>query len=373
MRAITVVLILLLAGNVFASDHLDSQYLDELPRLDIGDLFVWTGRETNSPVFLISLNPLTLGEQPVEKLLLDPHALDEFKIDTDNDYRADIAYKLSVSGNAHPQEIVLYRAIGAEAEDNTLNKGTMSVIAKGQTTIPGKEPSVVSGGGGELLFVGARQDPFFFNFEKIESPVALDLRFALGADGLPSDGTAKNTFGPTNIAAIVLEVPELRGKKFGMWATTSIGGEQVDRCGRASITAIFIPNTPPGRNPEYYTYNNPRKPGSQDPQDRPKQIYNTTRPAEDRENYGDLFRKRLRQLQASNVEELVAFFLPDIQGYDPTQQMGYPNGRNLEEDAVFWTIKKINPFLAPEGTPLPYRNTQPLSDRFPYAAVPVDF
>ncbi len=373
MRTMIIVFLSMLAGNVVASDHLDSQYIDELPDADIGDLFVWTGEETSSPVFLISLNPLTLGNQPKNKLLLNPEALYEFKIDTDNDFKADIAYKLSVSGNAHPQDIVLYKATGIEAEENTLNKGSMSIIAKGQTTMPGSEPLIITGAKDELLFVGARQDPFFFNFENTRSPVALDLRFALGDDGLPSDGTAKNTFGPTNITAIALEVPELQGKRFGVWATTSINGEQIDRCGRASITAIFIPNTPSGRNPEYYPYNNPVKAGSEDPADRPKQIYNTTRPVDDREKYSELFRKRLQQIQANNVEEFVNFFLPDIQGYDPTQLMAYPNGRNLEEDAVFWMIKKLNPFLAPEDTPLPYRNSQPLTGSFPYAAPPVGF
>ncbi len=369
----TVVFLSMLAGNVIASDHLDSQYIDKLPKADIGDLFAWTGEETNSPVFLISLNPLTLGDQPTKKLLLDPDVLYEFKLDTDNDFRADIAYKLSVSGNTHPQDIVLYKATGVGAEDNGLDKGTLSIIAKGQTTAPGNQPSVIKGGEDELLFVGARQDPFFFNFKDMRSPVALDLRFALGADGLPSDGTAENTFGPTNITAIALEVPELQGRKFGVWATTSSNGVQIDRCGRASITAIFIPNTPPGRNPEYYPFNNPVKADSDDPADRPKQIYNTTRPVDDRKNYSEVFNRRLRQIQANNVEELVNFFLPDIQGYDPTQLLEYPNGRSLEEDAVFWMIRKLNPFLAPEDTSLPFRNTQPLTEHFPYAAPPVGF
>ncbi|MFT7672227.1 MAG: hypothetical protein ACI845_000632 [Gammaproteobacteria bacterium] len=368
----------LLTGNVLASDHLDSQYIDELPKRDIGDLFVWSGVEKGNPVFLMSLNPLISGTAPKSKLLLDPEVLYEFKIDTNGDSEANIAYQLTVEGNTHPQTLTLYKAEGDNAQKNIVIN-TSEIIANGKSTPPGKVPNIISDKASARLFVGARQDPFFFNFKGIKSPVALSLRFALGDDGLPSDGTAANTFGPTNITAIVLEVPELKGKKFGVWATTSVNGLQVDRCGRASITAIFIPNTPPGRNPEYYPYNNKgaNAIANGDPQDFPKQVYNSTSPVNDRDNYGELFKRRLRQLQVGekNINKLADFFLPDIQGYDPSRLLGYPNGRNLEEDAVYWTIKELNPFMlsTDKSLSLPERNMQPLSDEFPYAAPPVGY
>ena len=237
MRTFAILLTLLLAATSQASDHLDSEYIDHYPKRDIGDLFVWSGAESGAPVFLISLNPLTPGTAPKSRLLLDPDTLYQYKIDTDGDNQADIAYQLTVKGNTHPQNLVLYRAEGEAARKNEV-LNTSAIVAKGESTVPGKKPNVISNRGLKL-FVGARQDPFFFNFKGIESPVALDLRFALSGDGLPTDGTAANTFGPTNITAFVLEVPELKGKKFGAWSTTSVGGKQVDRCGRASITAIF--------------------------------------------------------------------------------------------------------------------------------------
>ena len=118
-----------------ASDHLDSQYIDELPKLDIGDLFVWTGFETGSPVFFISLNPLTLGEQPASKLLLSQEAVYEFKLDTDGDNIADLAYKLSVSGDAHPQDVVLYRAEGDDAIANVIDAVNKVLKKKGDVHV----------------------------------------------------------------------------------------------------------------------------------------------------------------------------------------------------------------------------------------------
>ena len=55
--------------------------------------------------------------------------------------------------------------------------------------------------------------------------------------------------------------------------------------------------------------------------------------------------------------------------WDPSAAPGYPNGRNLREDAIFWTLYDLNPFMEPaDGVELPHIGTQRLSDRFPYVA-----
>ncbi len=346
------------------SDHKDSAFIDQHPMVDIGDFFLWPG-ESGGPVFMISLNPLTDPDPRITREIhLDAKAVYEFKIDLDGDHVADLSYKITVEGDVYKQHVTLRKAHGPDAVSN---KPVGDVIANGHSTPYGAgQADVIYGTSGEKLFVGPRQDPFFFDFRGLISPVSDDLRFALSADGLPTDGSAQDTFGPTNVTIVALEVPDLKGKKIGAWSVTSHAhdGKAFDRAGRASITAIFLPNPPTGRNPKCYPY------GGQT-----KQTYNETEPVNDRENYGKMFRYRLQQIQAD--KSWADFFLPDILTYDPSHPQEYPNGRNLVEDAVFWMIVKLNSFCfipipAPSDPPFPRLNPQPLLKAFPYALPPAN-
>jgi len=341
------------------SDHKDSPYVDSHPMIDIGDFFLWPG-ESGGPVFMISLNPLTSPDPRVSsEIHLDAKAVYEFKVDLDGDAVADVSYKITVEGNVPTQRVTMRKARGADAVSN-LPAG--DVIAAGDSTAYGAaEATTITGVNGEKLFVGPRQDPFFFDFRGLISPVSDDLRFALSADGLPTDGSAQDTFGPTNMTIVALEVPDLKGKKIGSWGLTSRShdGKALDRAGRASITAIFLPNSPTGRNPDRYPYGGLKQP------------YNETMPVDDVANYGKAFRYRLDQIQAD--ASWADFFLPDILTYDPSRPQAYPNGRNLVEDAVFWMIVNLNPFCyipAASDPPYPRLNPQKLLTCFPYALPP---
>lgn len=341
------------------SDHKDSDYVDAHPMIDIGDFFLWPGA-SGGPVFMISLNPLTSPDpRETSEIHLDANAVYEFKVDLDGDAVADISYKITVEGNVPTQRVTMRKAFGKDAVSN-LPVG--EIIATGESTAYGAvEANVIEGENGEMLFVGPRQDPFFFDFRGIVCPVADDLRFALGEDGLPSDGSAQDTFGPTNMTIVALEVPDLKGKKIGSWGLTSRAedGKGLDRCGRPSITAVFLPKTPTGRNDANYPYGVLKQP------------YNETPPSEDVERYDEAFRYRLKQVQAD--ESLAEYFLPDILTYDPSMPQVFPNGRNLVEDAVFWMIVKLNPFCfipAASDPPFPRKNPQNLLAHFPYACAP---
>ncbi len=343
------------------SDHKDSAFIDERPMVDIGDFFLWPG-ESGGPVFMISLNPLTNPDPRVTREIhLDAKAVYEFKIDRDGDAVADLSYKITVEGDVPSQRVTLRKAHGHEAVSN---KPLGEVIATGDSTEYGAAcANVIYGTSGEKLFVGPRQDPFFFDFRGLISPVSDDLKFALSADGLPTDGSAQDTFGPTNVTIVALEAPDLKGKTINAWSVTSNSqdGKAYDRAGRASVTAIFLPNPPTGRNPKAYPY------GGQT-----KQTYNETEPVNDRVNYGKMFRYRLQQIQAD--ESWADVFLPDILTFDPSQPQEYPNGRNLVEDAVFWMIVKLNPFcyIPISDPPFPRLNPQPLLKTFPYALPPAN-
>ena len=255
-----------------------------------------------------------------------------------------------MEGQGQEQKLTVRRATDAEAISIKVGG---DIVLQGRTSV-GSDVHI-NEADGFRLFVGARQDPFFFNFKGVQSPVALQLQYALGSDGLASDGSWVNTFGLTNVTLLALEVKELKGKKFGVWATTALDGKQIDRCGRASVTAIFLPRVATGRNPKNYPYGGFKQP------------YNETRPVDDRSNYGKMFAYTLGQLQADR--KLAEFYLPDILQYDPSLPDAYPNGRNFRDDAVFWTMQNVNPFQSiPAG--LPESNPQNLTTEFPFAAPP---
>ena len=195
------------------SDHKDSQFVDSRPMIDIGDFFLWPG-ESGGPVFMISLNPLTDPDPRITREIhLDAKAVYEFKIDLNGDAVADLSYKITVEGDVPTQRVILRKAQGPDAVSN---KPVGDVIAHGESTAYGAgDANVIYGTSGEKLFVGPRQDPFFFDFRGLISPVSDDLRFALSADGLPTDGSAQDTFGPTNVTIIALEVPDLKGREIG--------------------------------------------------------------------------------------------------------------------------------------------------------------
>ncbi|MEM8950007.1 MAG: DUF4331 family protein [Pseudomonadota bacterium] len=146
-----------------------------------------------------------------------------------------------VAGSQQRQQITLLRAEGDEAR---LYNASGEVVVTGFTSC-GAATEVYQGRNGERLYVGPRQDPFFFNFVGVDSPLADTFRAAISEDGLPNQGSSINTFLPTNITAIVMEVP-VDAERFSVWGVTTLEGHRIDRAGRPSVSAIFLPSPPYG-------------------------------------------------------------------------------------------------------------------------------
>ena len=324
------------------SDHTDSPTTDANPRLDIGDLFVFSGER--GLVLAISVNPLTAPEA-TDALRLDQDGLYEFKIDTNGDNLADITYKLVVGGDGPVQQMTLIRATGAAAIPSDKNG---EVILTGPTSV-GAELNIAEAPDGTRLYVGPRQDPFFFNFVGVDSPLANTFREALQGDGLRNEGSSTNTFMPTNITAVVLEIP-MPARPVAIWTVTSHEGHRIDRAGRPSISAIFLPTT--GDSPPFKDLHD---------------TFNLGDPIDDRERWSAIFRRTL-QLYKADVT-LADDFLPDVLPFDPAQPSTYPNGRGLREDPVSYQIAKINPDAnLPIGSDV---NPIVFSTTFPYLTAPV--
>ena len=127
------------ADLAIASDHKDSPYTRANPEADIGDAFLFLGDQTGGLVMAFTLNPLSGsgmdGTNPTSEIKLDQELTYIFKLDTDNDLRADLAYKIKatdVPGETQKQEIAIRRASGAEAVSNLWN-GTS--VGTGSSTV----------------------------------------------------------------------------------------------------------------------------------------------------------------------------------------------------------------------------------------------
>lgn len=362
-----------LAGPVLASDHRDAPDTIAAPQSDIGDVFLFKGSETGGLAMAMTLNPLAgsglEGTTDPDKITLSPDLIYIFNLDQDGDAVADIAYKIKVTAGdgGQQQPVELRVATGADARDGMWSGTTHG---SGLTTALNTPLQVVEGKLGELLFVGPRRDPFFFDFLTVDAPVALAITEALaGGDHLPAEASSEKAFGETDMTLIVLEVPDLQDQKLNYWVTVADGkGKTVDRVGRAGIQGIYLVDAPAGYNSEYYIPRNSAKYPTIGDLNR---AYNASTPDQDGANYSEQFTYRFQQLEVikADVAEKVAFYLPDMLAWDPSQPDGYPNGRNLREDAIYWTLEDLNPFLQPgEGVELPKSSVQPLSDRFPYVA-----
>jgi hypothetical protein len=362
-----------LCTPAFASDHRDSPYTQQNPAADIGDVFLFHGPQTGGLAMVMTLNPLSGsgadGTQPSDKIKLAPDLIYIFNFDSDGDAKADLSYKVKVGAGSggQSQPLELRKAIGAEAHDA---KWTGIQLGSGMTTALNGELKIVTGKTDELLFVGPRRDPFFFDFLTVDAPVALAIKEALaGGDHLPAAGSSELAFGRTDMTLIVLEVPDLGKDPLNYWVTVADGtGKTVDRMGRAGIQGIYLVEAPTGYNPEYYT---PRNAAKHPTIGDLNNAYNASNPDQDKANYVEQFTYRFEQLEVSQsvLQEKVDFYLPDMIRWDPGQPKGYPNGRNLREDAIYWTLKDLNPFGVPaDGVELPHIGTQRMSDRFPYVA-----
>ncbi|MEN3342248.1 MAG: hypothetical protein V7644_1652 [Actinomycetota bacterium] len=207
---------------------------------------------------------------------------------------------------------------------------------KGDSTPFGGTP-VVNREDGITAFAGRRDDPFFFDlpgFLNILGPG----RSLIGC-GTAASHPERNFFAGRNVSSIVLELPSklltADSSKIGVWASTNVPDLQIDRMGRPAIATVFIPNNPipPDR--------------VVDGKSSLKSTYNHSDPANDQANFRGEIVDSLTTLfslndatdpnpgdDASQIQGLANFLLPDILTYDTASTAGFPNGRKLNDDVI---------------------------------------
>src|SRR5882672_10175694 len=165
-------------------------------RLDLADLYVFPKPgEADKSILIMNVHPSVrdfLDGDPLAPTTTEPFATEavyEFKIDTDGDAVADIAYRVRFSSTAGgAQTATLRRADGTRAA-GTGDEG--QTIVKGAPVSTGRE-ALVAQAGQYRFFAGWRSDPFFFD----RRGAVNDLHF-----------TGDDFFVDKNVCSIVLEVP----------------------------------------------------------------------------------------------------------------------------------------------------------------------
>jgi hypothetical protein len=240
-----------------------------------------------------------LSHEPTRSDPFAPGAVYEFRIDTNQDAVADIAYRVTVSELLNGvQRATLRRAEGIQVSE--IGDGGTTIIESAPVSF-GREAHIASAGE-YRLFAGWRSDPFFFD--------------PLGAiNGFQFSGS--DFFADKDICSIVLELPNssLGASEVGLWARTvdRVGGKwaQADRGGRPS-QAIFLAGEELG-------------------------AYLVAEPLDDTRFVGT-FAHSLEHTGGYSHEDAVQVartLLPDILRFDPKRPAAYPdNGRTLTDDAL---------------------------------------
>ncbi len=310
------------------SDHMDSPD----PKNDICDLYIFAKpTDPTRTVLVLDVNP----EAPKHATVFDPQASYEWKIDTEGDLLADLAYHVRFSEPVEGRQTAsLYRAHGPEAEQ----PGSVGEVLITGAPVSFDDQVRVVEASERRLYTGMRADPFFFD---------LDGYFH------NFQWTGQNVNEHNNVFSIVVEVPnrEFGGSaQIGVWARTMapLHGElhQMDQAGRPGTSPIFFMGQE----------NQP--------------LFNGSHPSQQRERFLDRVVAVLQERYGFSAEEARAEalqWLPDILPFEPGCVETYPNGRWLNDDTLetgglIWTRGKCGPSLS--------KGNMNLLTEFPYLGNP---
>jgi Domain of unknown function (DUF4331) len=271
-------------------------------RLDITDLFVFPRPgDSRKSILILNVHPSS-SLDPVAPTRVDPFASDalyEFKIDTNGDAVADIAYRIRFSPFTDGVQTATLRYVEGPQAAELGDEG--HVIIEGAPVSLGREARVAEAGD-YRLFVGWRSEPFFFD------PLGAvnNLQF-----------TGKDFFADKDVCSIVLEVPNsvLGPEEVGLWVRTLDGTDggwiQADR-GARPAQSLFL--TGDERN-----------------------AYLAGEPVDDA-RFIPIFAHALEHTGGYAPEvarRVAASLLPDIMPFDHTREACYPrNGRTLTDDVL---------------------------------------
>lgn len=274
------------------SDHFDASDL----RTDITDLYAFPALDRARSVLVMCVNP----EASSEGDNVDPVASYEFKLDTDGDAIADIAFHVLFARPAGGGFATVYRSTGRAARE----AGDVGVLVIREAPVSTDEQVNVTETGGYRFFAGLRSDPHFKDILGFRN----NFQF-----------TGHDPIAERNVFGIVLEVPNEdlgSADPIRLWARTMapVDGElvQVDQAGRPGTNNAF--NLDEGDN----------------------EAFCRSSPHQQEAEYRDKFIRFLRSIDydAAEATALLRELLPDWLVYDRREPTAYPNGRRLTDDTA---------------------------------------
>ncbi|HYA98594.1 MAG TPA: DUF4331 family protein [Ktedonobacteraceae bacterium] len=280
--------------------HLDASNtntIDWHTNLNITDLYVFRKPgDKHKTILIMNVNPMP----PKLADAFDSTALYEFRIDTNGDAVADIAFRITFSDFEHgKQEATVRYATGTQAASD----GNSGEIIIAHAPVSFDEHANVTEAGSYKFFAGIRSDPFFFDLMGFCN----NSRF-----------TGNDYFTDKEVFGIVLEVPNNalgEQSKVGIWSRVLWSHHedwlQVARLGLPLVNILF--NT-----------------------SQQKDLFNHTEPDKQKALFLDSFVALLESLghSAAQAQQIALIFLPDILQYDYSNEQGFFNGRKLTDDVV---------------------------------------
>jgi hypothetical protein len=271
-------------------------------RLDLTDLYAFPKPgDARKSILIMNVHP-AFSLIPMKLTTPEPFCADaiyEFKIDTNGDAVADIAYRVRFSPFAETAQSATLRRVEGSQASGTGDEGRI-VIEEASVSMDRK--AQVTEAGDCRFFAGWRSDPFFFD--------------PIGAlNGLQFNG--KDNFIDKDVCSIVLELPnlDLGTKNVGLWARTVVRADgawiQADRGARPAQSIFLLGDA--------------------------REAYLASEPADDA-RFIPVFAHSLEHTRGyapGDARRVAATLLPDIMPFDPTRPASYPaNGRALRDDVL---------------------------------------
>lgn len=301
------------------------------PQADITDLFVF--RKPDNPahsILIMNVNPFA----PTRASTFSSDVSYEFKIDTDADAEADIAFHVLFSPPVDGQQTAIVHRVRGEAARSA---GAVGEIVIRHAPVSFDIECRTTAEGEYRFYAGLRSDPWFADVDGVFN----NFQF-----------TGKDTFADANVLAVVLDVPNHalgENPQIGVWARTiaAIDGEwgQIDQMGRPLVTAAFNPT----------------------PDD--QQHFVETPSTQQRGKFLSKFTEVLSGFGYDDAEAagLAGDVLPDILLYDVGQPSGYPNGRLLTDDILNRVVALLTRGRVTDDQVGPHSD---LLNDFPYLGAP---
>jgi hypothetical protein len=207
--------IVLLAGALFAADHIDAPAVtgsgNTSTGADITDIYAFQSPADNSKMVLVMNTQGLLSPAVSATAAFPSNVMYEFNIDNTGDNVEDLVIQCLVKdGKLRVYGPVAVGTPGLTSTVKTSGPATeVAVTAYGAAT-----PIVGTNSNGTKIFAGPRDDPFFFDLTRFKEIVA-------GTQG-SFRNPGVDAFAGTNVMSLVVEVPKAL---LGSAATINVWGE----------------------------------------------------------------------------------------------------------------------------------------------------